>query len=124
MPSWVRNFLILYLKKIDLIFYKKAHSIIILSLGDKFFRKVAKEETTANIWLKLEHLYMTKSLFNRLHKKTRLYTFKMLPDTSIDEHLNEFNKVILDLVNIHINIDKEDRAIMLLSSLDASYCNL
>lgn len=63
---------------------------------------------------------MTKSLANRLHKKTRLYTFKMPPGISMEEHCDEFNKIILDLGNI----DDEDQAILLLSSLDTSYANL
>lgn len=36
------------------------------------------------------------------------------------EHLDEFNKIILDLANI----DDEDQAVLLLSSLDTSYANL
>ena len=47
----------------------KAHSAIILNLGDKVLRKVARETTAAGVWLKLEGLYMTKSLVNRLYLK-------------------------------------------------------
>lgn len=54
---------------------------------------------------------MTKSLTNRLHKMTRLYTFKMTSSTLMEEHLDEFNKIILDLSNIDINIDEEDQLI-------------
>ncbi|WKA12955.1 hypothetical protein VitviT2T_030296 [Vitis vinifera] len=43
---------------------EKAHSAIILSLGDTVLRKVAKAKSTAELWLKLESLYMTKSLAN------------------------------------------------------------
>ena len=42
----------------------KAHSAIILSLGDKVLREVSKERTAAALWSKLESLYMTKSLAN------------------------------------------------------------
>ncbi|KAG6692209.1 hypothetical protein I3842_10G103000, partial [Carya illinoinensis] len=35
---------------------QKAHSVLILSLGDNVLREVASEETAAGIWLKLEHL--------------------------------------------------------------------
>ena len=44
----------------------QAHSTIILSLGDKVFQQVSKENTVVGIWSKLEDLYMTKSLVNRL----------------------------------------------------------
>ena len=108
--------------KIELL--EKAHSVIILSLGDTMLREVAKAKSTAELWLKLESLYMTKSLANRLHKKIKLYTFKMTPGMSIEDHLDHFNKIILDLENIDITISDEDKAILLLTSLDASYTNM
>lgn len=48
----------------------------------------------------------------------------MILGTSMEEILDEFNKIILDLANIDINVDEEDQAILLLSFLDASYANL
>ena len=47
----------------------KAHSTLLLSLGDKVLRQVSKEESAAAVWNKLESLYMTKSLVNRLYLK-------------------------------------------------------
>nr|CAN72864.1 hypothetical protein VITISV_029730 [Vitis vinifera] len=103
---------------------EKAHNAIILSLGDTMLREVAKAKSTVELWLKLESLYMTKSLANQLHKKVKLYTFKMTSSMSIEEHLDHFNKIILDLKNIDIIVSNEDKAIVLLTSLDASYTNL
>ena len=103
---------------------EKAHSAIILSLGDTVLRKVAKAKSAAELWLKLESLYMTKSLANLLHKKIKLYTFKMTPGMLIEEHLDHFNKIILDLENIDITVLDEDKAILLLIFLDASYTNM
>ncbi|MCI63878.1 cytochrome P450, partial [Trifolium medium] len=40
----------------------KALSAIILCLGDKVLREVAKEKTVVAMWTKLDSLYMTKSL--------------------------------------------------------------
>nr|KYP48062.1 Retrovirus-related Pol polyprotein from transposon TNT 1-94 [Cajanus cajan] len=54
-------------EKADMI--KKARSAIILCLGDKALREVAKEKTTVAMWLKLESLYMTKSLAQKLYLK-------------------------------------------------------
>lgn len=51
---------------------KKAISTIIFSLGDSVIREVAKEKTVAGLWAKLESLYMTKSLENRLYIKKRI----------------------------------------------------
>ena len=87
-------------EKIELM--EKAHGAIILSLGDTVLREVAKAKSVAELWLKLESLYMTKSLAIRLHKKIKLYTFKMTSGMSIEEHLDHFNKIILDLENIDI----------------------
>ena len=47
----------------------------------------------------------------------------MHEDKSIDEQLDIFNKLILDLENIDVTIDDEDQALLLLSSLPKSYSN-
>lgn len=100
---------------------EKAHSAIILSLGDRVLREVSKEITAAGIWSKLEGLYMTKSLANRLYLKKRLYMFKMTSGKSLEDHIDEFNKIVLDLENIEVEIDEEDRVIIFLSSLPHIY---
>ncbi|CAA0807939.1 Unknown protein [Striga hermonthica] len=43
---------------------EKAHSAILLSLGDEVLREVASEKTAPALWSKLETKYMTKSLTN------------------------------------------------------------
>ena len=52
----------------------KAHSTIILSLGDGVLREVGDQTTAAGLWKKLEDLYTKKSLTKRLSTKKRLYT--------------------------------------------------
>ncbi|GJZ77951.1 receptor-like protein kinase HERK 1, partial [Tanacetum coccineum] len=79
---------------------KKAHSAMILCLGNKVFREVIGETTAAGVWSKLETLYMTKSLANKLYLKKKLYTFYMPAGRKISEHIDEFNKIVLDLANI------------------------
>ncbi|GJT81193.1 zinc finger, CCHC-type containing protein [Tanacetum coccineum] len=102
---------------------KKAYSTLILCLGDRVLRKVTKETNAAGIWTKLTSLYMTKSLANRLYLKKKLYTYYMSPCTKLGDHIDKFNKLILDLVNIDIEIEDEDQALMLLTSLPSSYEN-
>nr|GEZ21827.1 hypothetical protein [Tanacetum cinerariifolium] len=59
---------------------KKAHSAVILCLGNKVLREVTGETTPAGVWSKLETLYMTKSLANKLYLKKKLYTFYIYLD--------------------------------------------
>uniref|UniRef100_A0A803PGK5 GAG-pre-integrase domain-containing protein n=1 Tax=Cannabis sativa TaxID=3483 RepID=A0A803PGK5_CANSA len=99
----------------------KAHSAIILTLGDNVLRKVAKEDIVTVAWLKLESLYMTKSSVNRLYLKHALYSFKMMEDKSIGKQIDEFNKLILDFKNIGVTVEDKDQALLLLSSLSKSF---
>ncbi|GKA12355.1 retrotransposon protein, putative, ty1-copia subclass [Tanacetum coccineum] len=73
------------------------------------------------VWSKLENLYMTKSLANKLYLNKKLYTFYMLAGRKIFEHIDEFNKIVLDLANIEVKFEDEDLALLLLTSLPASY---
>lgn len=102
----------------------KAHSVVVLCLGDKVLREVAKESTAAGILAKLESLYLTKSLANRLCMKQRLYSYRFLEDRDVMEQLEDFNKAIDDLENIDVSIADEDKAILLLNALPKSYDHL
>ncbi|GJS83328.1 retrovirus-related pol polyprotein from transposon TNT 1-94 [Tanacetum coccineum] len=103
--------------------YKKAHSALLLCLDNKMLREVNKEDFVAGVWLKLETLYMTKSLANKLYLKKKPFTFYMHLGKKLSGHIDEFNKLIGDLANIDVNIDDEDQALMLLTSLPSSYDN-
>nr|GEU47794.1 retrovirus-related Pol polyprotein from transposon TNT 1-94 [Tanacetum cinerariifolium] len=100
---------------------KKAHSAVILCLGNKVLREVTGKTTTARVWSKLETLYMTKSLANKLYLIKKLYTFYMPTGRKIFEHIDEFNKIVLDVANIKVIFEDEDLALLLLTSLPESY---
>lgn len=99
----------------------KAYSALILSLGDKPLREVQKEKTAKQIWDQLEKLYMAISLHNRLYLKQKLYSFKMTEDKSLLEKIDDFNKIMDDLLNIEVNLEEEDKGILLLNSIPKSY---
>ncbi|GKC71610.1 retrovirus-related pol polyprotein from transposon TNT 1-94, partial [Tanacetum coccineum] len=84
-------------------------------------REVTGETTVAGVWSKLETLHMTKSLANKLYLKKKLYTFYMSGGRKIFEHIDEFNKIVLDLTNIEVKFKYENLALLLLTYLPASY---
>ncbi|KAH9705460.1 hypothetical protein KPL70_011882 [Citrus sinensis] len=100
---------------------KKVRSTIILSLGDSVIREVAKERTVAGLWIKLENLYMTKSLVNRLYIEKKMCSLRMIERSSLDEHIDEFNKVCDALETIDEGFSDESKALLLISSLPKSY---
>ncbi|KAH9717014.1 hypothetical protein KPL71_021670 [Citrus sinensis] len=91
------------------------------SSSDEVLREMAKEKFASGLWVKLEDLFLKKSLAKRLYMKKKLYTFSMKDGTALKDHLDELNKLILDLENVNIILEYEDRALILLSSLPNSY---
>ena len=61
----------------------RARSAIVLCLGYKALREVAKERIAVGVWTRLETLYMTKSVAHRLCLKQQLYSFKMVESRTI-----------------------------------------
>lgn len=53
--------------------------------------------------------------------KRKLYTFSIKEGTTMKDHLDEFKKLILDLKNVNIVLENEDKILILLSSLLDSY---
>lgn len=100
---------------------KKAKGTIILSLADLVIREVAKEPIVAALWAKLESIYIKKSLANRLYIKKRMFTLKMAECSSLNDYLDEFNKVCDTLETIDNSLNDEDKAILLISNLPKSY---
>nr|GEW53327.1 retrotransposon protein, putative, Ty1-copia subclass [Tanacetum cinerariifolium] len=75
---------------------KKAHSAVILCLGNKISFRY--------------YIYQNGGV-----------TFYMPARRKIFEHIDEFNKIVLDLENIKVKFENEDLALLLLTSLPASY---
>ena len=71
------------IKKTQLL--EKAHNAIIISLGDMVLREVAKAKSTAELWLKLESLYMTKLVAKRLQM---LWMFLLITSTLEPSHFH------------------------------------
>ena len=80
-----------------------------------------KEKIVAALWLKLEQLWMTKSLTSKLHLKQRLYSHQMTKCTSLEEHLTVFKEIVSDLETMEVRYDEEYLGLILLCSLPSLY---
>ncbi|KAK0588339.1 hypothetical protein LWI29_038366 [Acer saccharum] len=96
---------------------------IILNLSDNVLREVNDETTASSVWNKLESLYLTKSLTNKIYLKERLFSFKMDASNGLGKNLDEFKKMTIELANVGDNekMSDENEAIILLKSLPESF---
>jgi hypothetical protein len=85
----------------------KAVATIQLCLGDDVMSHVMDEKSLAIVWLKLESLYMPKSLTNKLYLKQRLYGLKMAEGSDLSQHINVFNQIIGDLKRLDVKFEDE-----------------
>lgn len=70
----------------------KVVSTIRICLADKVMYYVMNDESTANTWFKLESLYMSKFLTNKLSLKKKLYGLKMAEGADLTQHVNTFRE--------------------------------
>ena len=87
---------------------KKAYKTLILSLSDKMLREIMKCKSVVEVWLKLESLYMTKNLSSRLPLKAKFVIWKMKDGKDLQGHIDDFNKLVMDLENIGVEYKDED----------------
>lgn len=64
---------------------------------------------------------MAKFLTNRLHLIKILHTFRMVEGTSLKNHLDEYNKLLLNLANVDVDIDGKNKVLILIYSLPKSF---
>ncbi|XP_059310207.1 uncharacterized protein LOC132061395 [Lycium ferocissimum] len=97
-----------------------AFSATQLSLSDCVLYEVSTEKTTASLWKKIKDLYQKKSVTTRMLLRQHLYTFKMKTATTLQDHLDAFNKLAMDLT-VDIKVGDEELACTLLFSLSPAY---
>lgn len=100
---------------------RKAVSTIRLALAPEIKYNVLKETTPKALWEKLESIYASKSLTNRLCLKMELYQLKMEMGGNLHDHINAFNQLVCQLLNADDKISEEEQALLLLASLPRSY---
>ena len=60
---------------------------------------------------------MTKSVESQWQLKIKLYSFQMQRGCSINEYMNRYTRLLTDLVNVDVEINEEDKVVILLNSL-------
>jgi len=65
----------------------------------------------------LEKKYQTKSIESQSHLKRRFYRFQLKRGFFVNEHMNNYTKVLADLINGDVDVEKEDKAIIFLNAL-------
>ncbi|KAG8486050.1 hypothetical protein CXB51_019370 [Gossypium anomalum] len=87
---------------------EKALSAIQLCLPNTILQEVLMEKTSSSLWKRLETLYATKSLANRLALKQRLFTFRMNECELLRDHISQFITLLNDLKNVELGYIKAD----------------
>ncbi|KAJ9537531.1 hypothetical protein OSB04_030264 [Centaurea solstitialis] len=102
----------------------KAQSLIRLHLFNDILQDIAEEETSYQIWSKLDRIFIEKSLPNKLHTKLKLYALRLSEGGSITAHLSKFKEIVGDLKNLAVKYDDEDLGLILLCSLPSSFVGI
>ncbi|KAK2980795.1 hypothetical protein RJ640_003021 [Escallonia rubra] len=67
------------------------------------------ETSPTTLWQKLEKIYMSKSLSNRLYLKKDLYQLRMDDGSDLGDHILEFNRLASQLSSICVKLEEEDQ---------------
>lgn len=100
---------------------RQACSTIRLCLAKDQKYHVMNENIAYKLWKSLEDKYVVKSVSNRIMMQKRLFRFNKKPGTSMIEHLSEYNRLIVDALNIDVKLDDEIKTCLFLASLPDSY---
>ena len=83
--------------------------------------KFLTENTVAGVWKKLEEIYLQKSVTNGLRLKQRFHSLKMAEGTSVKAHISDYSTLFNDIEKIGIQVDRDNKAVVLLYSLPKLY---
>jgi hypothetical protein len=99
-------------------------NLVALHLKPAVFKQVATEIDVTRMFATLKAKYHQEELSNRLYASLKLQLFKMKDGDSIDDHIDKFNDMVVDLENLGEDMGEERKAINLLGSLPLSYLSL
>lgn len=104
---------------------EQAVSTVILYLQPSVLKQVGDHNNCEDLFRELSKQYHHKELSNRLLASYKLMSFKMKDaNTKIQDHIDAFNDLAVDLVNLGEDLSDERKALHLLSSLPPSFQSL
>ena len=104
---------------------EQAVSTVMLYLQPNVIKQLADYVDCASLFAALQQKYHQKELSNRLYTSLKLMSFKMKEGTAkIQDHIDGFNDLVVDLQNLGEDLSDERQALHLLSSLPSSYQSL
>ncbi|KAL0320497.1 UNVERIFIED_CONTAM: hypothetical protein Sradi_5311200 [Sesamum radiatum] len=101
-----------------------AYSSIILNLSDSVIRKVGKQKSAKELWKKLEELYTETSLPTKLFLLEKLFKYKLDLSKNIDDNIDEFTKLIQDIMLTGDESIDEYSPIVLLNAIPDTYSDV
>ena len=103
---------------------KKALSIIRLSLAPEIKYPYLKVIDPGELLEKLQIVYAFKSLTNKLCLRWELYQLMKDEDTTMQDHINTFNKLVCQFLNADEKLTNEKQPLLLLAPLPKDYRNI
>jgi hypothetical protein len=100
---------------------RKERSTIQCFVADLVMLNVLGEYSVKKLWDKLGSLYQLKYLVNKLFLRKKLYLLRLSDGSSVNENLNSFNTMLIQLSSLDISIIDEDKCINLLCSFSDSW---
>ena len=99
---------------------KKACSVIRGCLEDVALYSALEERTLKDFWSKLHTMYI-KNMCNKLTLKKRLYSLRIQEGGDVLGHIQRFDQICNELLNVRVKMEEKDRSLLLLCSLPPSY---
>lgn len=100
---------------------QKAFATIVLALSDSQLVYVRDHVSAASAWTALKNVHARASTGTVLALMRRLYSLKLQPGRSVQQHINSIAECCQQLSAQGKDIAEDDRAFLLLSSLSPEY---
>ena len=95
-----------------------------LPFTDNVLRECDRLEADLELWQKLDDLYIVKTLPNKIYLLKRSFSFTIDLSEKLQQNLDEFNKIILDLASCKTKFEDDQLDLILLLALLESFDNL